>query len=97
MEWLAYADEADLLNVCIFGCRAKDWREANPELAKKGENIRDFASISELTVLANLESLNSTYIAEGIIKEGRFQKLQEHAKRQIKILIQHSSLQLPPQ
>ena len=57
-EWLAYADEADLLNVALFGCTAKAWRDANPELAKKS-NIRDYASISELTVLSNLETHNA--------------------------------------
>ena len=52
-EWLVYAEEADLLNVSLFKCTAKDWREANPELAKKGMNIRDIASINELVVLSN--------------------------------------------
>ena len=57
-EWLAYADEADLLNVALFGCTARAWRDANPELAKNS-NIRDYASISELTVLSNLETHNA--------------------------------------
>ena len=52
MEWLTYADEADLLNVALFGRTAKACREANPELAKKG-NIRDYATIVEPTVLSN--------------------------------------------
>ena len=47
-EWIAYAEEADLLNVAMYNCKAKDWREANPEHAKKGLNIRDFSSINEL-------------------------------------------------
>lgn len=50
-EWLIYAEEADLLNVALFRCTAKDWRDANPNKAKKGLNIRDFASINELVVL----------------------------------------------
>jgi len=50
-EWLIYAEEADLLNVALFGCTAKQWRDANPEHAEKGLNIRDFASINELAVL----------------------------------------------
>ena len=54
-EWLKYADEADLLNVIIFKTTAKDWRKLNPELAKNS-NVRDYASINELTVLSNIES-----------------------------------------
>ncbi len=61
MEWLVYADEADLLNAALFGCTARAWREANPELAKHS-NIRDFASIAELTVLSNLEAHNAELI-----------------------------------
>ena len=51
LEWLAYAEEADILNVALFGFTAKAWRDENSELAKKN-NIRDFASINELTVLS---------------------------------------------
>ena len=68
MEWLAYADEADLLNVVLFGCTARAWREANPELAKHS-NIRDYASIPELTVLSNLETHNAELIKQGYSKE----------------------------
>ena len=57
LQWLAYAEEADILNVALFGFTAKAWREANPELAGKS-NVRDFASIHELAVLSNLESHN---------------------------------------
>ena len=64
-EWLAYADEADLLNVVLFGCTAREWRDANPELAKKS-NIRDYASIAELTVLSNLETHNAELIKSGM-------------------------------
>ena len=63
-EWLAYSDEADLLNVVLFGCTAKAWRDANPDLAKNS-NIRDYASISELTVLSNLETHNAELIKQG--------------------------------
>ncbi|WP_368292828.1 hypothetical protein [Dehalobacter sp. TBBPA1] len=69
-EWVAYADEADLLNVALFGCTAKQWRRANVELAKKN-NIRDFASINELTVLSNLKTHNAELIKEGKSKEER--------------------------
>ncbi len=52
----AYADEADMLNLALWACTAKQWREANLEYSKKGLNIRDTASINELVVLANFES-----------------------------------------
>ena len=68
-EWLAYAEEADILNVALFGCTARQWREANPQLTLKGQNLRDVASINELAVLSNLESANADYIREGISKK----------------------------
>jgi hypothetical protein len=85
-EWLAYADEADLLNVILFNCTAKDWRDSNPKLVKESKNIRDIASINELVVLSNLETLNAQLIKEDINKETRFIKLQEIAKYQIAVL-----------
>ncbi len=84
-EWLAYADEADLLNVALFGCTAKAWREANPELAKNS-NIRDYASIAELTVLSNLETHNAELIKQGLLKAERFKRLQEIAQYQLNVL-----------
>lgn len=84
-EWLAYADEADLLNVALFNCTAKAWREANPELAKSS-NIRDFASISELTVLSNLETHNAELIKEGKSKPERFRTLRGIAQYQLRVL-----------
>jgi len=74
---LAYAEEADLLNVALFNCTAKDWREANPDLVKKSMNIRDTASINELAILSNLETLNAEMIKENISKKDRFYKLRE--------------------
>ena len=85
-EWLIYAEEADLLNIALFNCTAKDWREANTEYAKKGMNIRDLASINELAVLSNLESLNAEMIKSGINKENRYLKLKEIATYQLTIL-----------
>ena len=85
-EWLAYAEEADLLNVALFNCTAKDWRDANPDLAKKSMNIRDIASINELAILSNLETLNAQMIKEQIIKQDRFLKLIEIAKYQLSVL-----------
>lgn len=79
---LFYADEADLLNVALFGQTAKQWRDANPERAAKGENIRDTASINELIIISNLESYNATLIHEGLEKKDRFLKLQNMAQSQ---------------
>lgn len=90
-EWIVYADEADLLNVALFQCTAKAWREANPELAKKN-NIRDFASINELTVLSNLETHNAEMIKEGKTKKERFEILKEISKYQLKVLNQADSM-----
>ena len=85
-EWLIYAEEADLLNVALFNCTAKDWRELNPEQAKKDLSIRDFASINELAVLSNIESLNANLIKKGIDKSERFLQLREMAVYQLEIL-----------
>lgn len=63
-EFQRLKEEADILNVALFGFTAKAWREANPELAKKN-NVRDFATINELTVLSNLESHNAQMLREG--------------------------------
>lgn len=83
---LEYAEEADFLNAAVFGCTAKEWREANPERHKNGENLRDSASINELNVIANAESKNAEMIREGLDKETRFLKLQELAQWQLKTL-----------
>ena len=85
LQWLAYAEEADILNVALFGFTAKAWREANPELAKKN-NVRDFATINELTVLSNLESHNAQMLKEGKKKEERFEILREIAEYQLNVL-----------
>jgi hypothetical protein len=85
-EWLVYAEEADLLNVALFNCTAKDWRDANPDLAKKSMNLRDIASINELAILSNLETLNAQMIREHENKQGRFLKLKEIAKYQLSVL-----------
>ncbi len=85
LQWLPYAEEADLLNVALFGFTAKAWRDANPELAKNS-NVRDYATINELTVLSNLESHNAQMIREGKGKTERFEILKEIAEYQIRIL-----------
>lgn len=85
LQWLAYAEEADILNVALFGFTAKAWREVNPELAKKS-NVRDFATINELTVLSNLETHNAQMMREGKKKEERFEILKEIAEYQLNVL-----------
>ena len=92
-EWLKYAEEADLLNVIVFKTTAKDWRELNPEIAKNS-NIRDYASINELTVLSNLESHNAELIKEGKTKEERFDILKDIAVYQLNILNEADHLKL---
>ena len=85
LKWLPYAEEADLLNVALFGFTAKAWRDANPELAGKS-NVRDYATINELTVLSNLESHNAQMIREGKGKMDRFMSLKEIAEYQLRVL-----------
>lgn len=89
-EWekadFAYASEADLLNVVMFGCTAKQWREANPLRVEEGENIRDMASINELAILSNLETLNSELIKQGKSQQERMLILSETARSQKEIL-----------
>lgn len=84
-EWIVYASEADLLNVALFNCTAKDWRNSNPKLAKIS-NIRDHATINELTVLSNLESHNAEMIRNGLEKEIRYNTLREIAQYQLNVL-----------
>lgn len=81
-EWLEYADEADLLNIALFGCTAKQWRELNPTKVLNGENIRDMASINELAILSNLESLSSTLIKNDITKKNRLKILIDTVREQ---------------
>ena len=85
LQWLPYAEEADLLNVALFGFTAKAWRESNPELARNS-NVRDYATINELTVLSNLETHNAQMIREEKSKEERFQIFKEIADYQMQIL-----------
>ncbi len=85
-EWILYADEADLLNLVLFRCTAKQWRESNPQRVLNGENIRDSASINELAILSNIESLNSILIKNGLGKKERFRILSETVKDQRKTL-----------
>ena len=78
-----YANEADILNMALFGMTAKEWRDENPNL--KG-NIRDYADISQLVCLSNLENLNAVFINEGMKQSERLEKLNSIAIEQMKIL-----------
>jgi hypothetical protein len=89
MAWVSYAEEADLLNVALFGCTAKQWREVNHISADANKNMRDFASINELAVLSNLESHNADMIKVGLNKKDRFIKLLAIAKYQLGVLGGH--------
>ena len=80
---IIYAEEADVLNVAMFGMTAKQWRESNPEL--KG-NIRDYATINELICLSNMENINAVLINEGIPQGERLVKLNQIAIQQMQVL-----------
>ena len=80
---IIYANEADVLNVAMFGMTAKQWREANPEL--KG-NIRDYATINELICLSNMENLNAVFIEQNMTQRERLVKLNQIAIHQMNIL-----------
>ena len=80
---IIYAEEADVLNVAMFGMTAKQWREANPEL--KG-NIRDYATINELICLSNMENINAVLINEGMPQSERLVKLNKIAIQQMQVL-----------
>ena len=78
-----YAEEADVLNVAMFGMTAKQWREANPTL--KG-NIRDYATINELICLSNMENINAVLINDGMSQGERLVKLNQIAIQQMQVL-----------
>lgn len=80
-----YANEADVLNVALFGMTAKEWREDNPELAKNG-NIRDYTDLLHLIILNNLENTNAKLIRMNIKQSDRLIRLNESARNQMKAL-----------
>lgn len=88
---IVYANEADVLNVAMFGMTAQEWREANPD--KKG-NIRDYANINELICLSNLESLNAVFINDGIPQGERLLKLNRVAISQMRVLTEVTERQI---
>lgn len=88
---IIYAEEADVLNVALFGMTAKQWREANPNM--KG-NIRDYATINELICLSNMENINAVLINDGFSQRERLIKLNQIAIHQMKVLEEDSSRRL---
>ena len=88
---IIYAEEADVLNMALFGMTAKDWKNANPDL--KG-NLRDYASLNELICLANLENINSVFINDGINQSIRLERLNKIAISQMKILNNNDTVYL---
>lgn len=80
-----YAEEADVLNVALFGMTAKEWRQENPELAKK-ENIRDYTDLLHLVILNNLENTNAEFIKLGMLQSERLISLNNSARNQMEIL-----------
>ena len=79
-----YASEADILNVALFGKTAADWRKENPD--KKG-NIRDYATMEQLLVIANMESYNAILIAQGLPQSERLKLLNAMADSQMQVLL----------
>jgi hypothetical protein len=89
-----YANEADILNMALFGKTAKQWRDEYPD--KKG-NIRDYANASQLICLANLENLNAVFIHDGLPQSERLTKLNQIAISQMSILLQSHTRLLNPE
>ena len=87
---ITYANEADLLNVALFGMTAKEWRQANPDA--KG-NIRDEASLQQLIVLSNMESLNAVFIRQGLSPKERLLRLNANAKQMMKSLLDSAGIE----
>ena len=88
---LVYASEADVLNMALFGMTAKEWRDSHPEL--KG-NIRDYANVSQLVCLANLENLNAVFIGEGMPQAERLARLNAIAISQMQVLTQDHRIEM---
>ncbi len=88
---ITYANEADVLNMALFGITAKNWRDENP---KKDGNIRDYADVRQLIVLANLESFNAEFINKGLLQSKRLEMLNNIAITQMKSLIDNPSVKM---
>lgn len=88
-EKIIYANEADVLNMALFGMTAKDWRDKNPN--KEG-NIRDYADVTQLVVLANLEGINAQLIRDGLSQSDRLVKLNQTAIFQMRSLVGNNGI-----
>ena len=86
-----YAEEADVLNVALFGITAKEWKMQNPELSKNG-NIRDYTDLLHLVILSNLENINAELIKLGISQRERLVRLNDAAKKQMELLKKSNSI-----
>ena len=86
-----YAEEADVLNVVLFGMSAKEWRDNNPELTKNG-NIRDYTDLLHLVILNNLQNTNAELIENNISQSERLIRLNNSARRQMKSLQNNKSI-----
>lgn len=82
----AYAEEGDILNIALFGFTAKQWREANPDLAAKGQNAREYASINELVIMSTLEGMNAELMKQGVSFPKRLEMLKEIVSTQMATL-----------
>ena len=92
-QGFTYANEADVLNVALFGMTAKEWRDKNPN-AKRGDNIRDSATLEQLIVLTNLESYNAELIKDGVPQHDRLIRLNQAAINQLNSLIDNPSVEM---
>ena len=88
-----YAEEAEVLNVALFGMTAKEWRENNPKLAKNG-NMRDYTDLLHLVILSNLETINASLISDNISQRERLIKLNNNARMQMEALKNNKELEL---
>ncbi|SMM98935.1 hypothetical protein SPONL_254 [uncultured Candidatus Thioglobus sp.] len=85
-QGIEYANEAEVLNMAVFGCTSKQWKQQNPQAVLNNENIRDIASINELAVLSTLEAMNSHMIKQGADRQKRLNALRDMAQDQLSTL-----------
>jgi len=88
---ILYANEADLLNVALFGITAKEWRDTQPDKNRKG-NLRDYATLEQLVVLSNMESINALLIRQGLAQSDRLIQLNKVAITQMQSLLESNTL-----
>ena len=84
-----YANEADVINVALFGMTAKEWRDRNPDL---NGNIRDYTDIMHLVVLSNLEVLNASMIDNKVDQKKRLEKLNQTARKELELLVSDKNI-----